>query len=253
MHIYIINFQVLYFIFIIDTPTTEKNKVRFIDDGNNNGGDRRMNPYNKNLILPKYDVAADDDFSASETAPSSDLRGLKDQINEFIPRSTIRSSSQNNNKNINNQLPMLLNINNLSQPQNYDSFTESDSEQLNRFTGTYNLPSLITSQSNRMQQIHEPVYSGPVYSITNSFRQQFSNDNNNNIQPPQTSASIENIYSKVLTVGKRQNQQQNEQNYDNDEQPLYMNTDSYEYQTPKQQENVKPIPPTYGSWNDSSV
>ena len=235
-------------LFIIDTPTTEKNKVRFIDDGTNNGGDRRINQYNKNLILPKSDVTANDEIS--ETIPASDLKGLKDLVNQFIPRTVIRTSSQNNN---NNQLPILPNLNSLSQQQNYDSYTESDSEKMNRFTGTYNLPSIVTNQNNRNNEV---VYSGPVYSITNSFRQQFNNDNNNNIQPQQTSASIENIYSKVLTVGKpkKQNQPQ-EQNYDNDEQPLYMNTDSYEYQAPNQQQNqnFKSIPPTYGSWNDSSV
>lgn len=203
-----------------------------------------MNQYNNNslIIPPRNNITIDED----ESVPASDLRGLKDQINQFIPRPSQRPPSSNNN-----QLPILPKINSLLQPQNYDSYTESDSGEQNRFTGSYNLPSVVSNKNYSNQQEHEPVYS-----ITSSFRQQQLNNNNIQQIPPQISTSIENIYSKVLTVAKKQNSQ-HQDNFDNDEQPLYMNTDSYDFQAANQQrqqpQNTKPAQPSFGNWNDSSV
>jgi hypothetical protein len=234
-----------------------------------------MNQYNNN---PKYNITHDD--NDLNLAGASDLRGLKDAINKFIPRPTANNTQPE-------QLPSL----NFDQYVNDSDVTE---QYATNFTGGYNLPSMIQKSNLRTGK------TDPVYSISDSYRlpqQNFKIDNdqyasfnqpagmisqngkqqqqqqqqiniesyrlpqqNNNISGlvnPRVSASIENIYSKVLTVSKNNNQI-----VDNDEQPLYMNT-PYTAQNREhnrinsQNQNLPTLnvlsPPMYGSWNDSSV
>ena len=219
----------------LETPnTTERNKVRFMDEsGRQNNGERRMNQYNKNINLAKYNLSEDTNDSNLNAPVASDLRGLKDAMNQFIPRPTTKATTISKS---NNQLPMLPNLESLSQPQNY----ESDASE-HTVSRSYNLPSIALNQNRVPEKPHELLYT-----ISDTFQTpQQMNNRTNTQQSPHLNASIENIYSKVLSVTKP-NLQQN-QSYENDDQPLYMNTDTYNYQ---QQPNLKP---TYTSWDDSSV